>query len=420
MQIIFILCVFLFLLQSCQASEFPDAAPVPLLSQASGSPMQNHPSGPEDSQLLAVSPPCSESPCSNCSSFFPSDKTDETTETCVTKSPLVVLTRLSQDIVESSLVSSIIVTPGKSQTFARSGTSSPAGNCSNDTSRSSEEELPNVLSPTFPQRPRRSWQLEPRRLFMGKCSLLTPTSKEIEHSQNYLKGNLHVDCPGVLQEEAQQQSTFDHDTSPSEFRDQAEHGKNILLSAELTERTDLPESAPAICTLPWTDEKCQHEEPDVVHYYWGVPFCPKGIDPNKYTQVIMCQLEVYQKSLKRAQRQLLQKKPFGEPIVPNACSLRQRKLAKDKETSRQREDTDDQEGEDMDEKKEPDNVSWLLSRVNGESYKHPAGDVAEGGDSECGDEPASSSLQVSLPSLDNYESTKKEQSGQAFCCHAHS
>ncbi|XP_034298390.1 BRCA1-A complex subunit RAP80 isoform X3 [Pantherophis guttatus] len=404
-------------LSSCQASEFAAAAPLPLLSEALGSPGQNHPSGPEDSQLLAVSPPCSESPCSKCSSLFPSDKTDENTETHVTKSPLVVLTRLSQDIVESSLVSSIIVSPGKSQTFARSGTSSPAGNCSSDTSCSSEEELPIILSPTFPQRPRRSWQLEPRRLFMGKCSLLTPTSKEMEHSQNYLKGNLHVDCPGVLQKEAQQQSTFDHDTSPSEFRDQAEHGKNTLLSSELIERTGLPESAPAICTLPWTDEKCQHEEPDVVHYYWGVPFCPKGIDPNKYTQVIMCQLEVYQKSLKQAQRQLLQKKPFGEPIVPNSCSLRQSKFAKDKETSRQREDTDDQDGEDMDEKKEPDNVAWLLSRVNGESYKHPAGDVAEGRNSECGDESASSSLQASqvLFAEDMLEEREPVQITQSIC-----
>uniref|UniRef100_A0A2D4N3G0 BRCA1-A complex subunit RAP80 n=1 Tax=Micrurus spixii TaxID=129469 RepID=A0A2D4N3G0_9SAUR len=378
-------------LSSCQPSEFSAAAPVPLLSQASGSPAQNPPSGPEDSQLLAVPTSCSESPCSKCSFVSPSYKTDENRETDVTKSPLVVLRRLSQDIVKSSLVSSIIVSPVKNQPFTRSGTSSPAGNCSSDTSHSSEEELPIILSPTFPRRPRRSWQLAPRRLFMGKRSLLTPTGKEMEHSQNYLKENLHVDCPGVLQKEAQQQRNFDHDTSPSEFRDQAEHGKN----AELIENTGLPESAPAICTLPWTDEKCQHEEPGVVHYYWGVPFCPKGIDPNKYTQVIMCQLEVYQKSLKQAQQQLLQKKPFGEPIVPNSSSLRQRKLAKDAETSRQREDTDDQEGEDIDEKKEPDNVAWLLSRVNGESYKYPTGDVAEGRNSECGDESASSSLQAS-------------------------
>ncbi|XP_007435191.1 BRCA1-A complex subunit RAP80 isoform X2 [Python bivittatus] len=386
-------------LSSCQPSEFSAAAaPVPLLSQASGSPVQNHPSGPEDSQLLAVPLPCSESPCSNCSSRSLSDKADENRQTDVTKRPLVVLTRLSQDIVESSLVSSIIVSPGKSrnsQPFSRSDPSSPSGSSSSDTSPSAEEELPITMSPTFPQRPLGAWPLAPQRLFMGKCSLLIPTGKEMEHSQNYLKGNLRVDCSGVLQKEAQQQSTFDHDRNPSEFGDQFEHGKNTLLSAKFIERTGLPESAPPICTLPWADEKCQHEEPDVVHYYWGVPFCPKGIDPNKYTQVIMCQLEVYQKSLKQAQRQLLQKKRFGEPVVPNSCSRRRSELAKDEETSRQREDMDDQEGEDTDEKKEPENVSWLLSRVNGEPYKHPAQDLAEGSNSECGDEPAGSSSQAS-------------------------
>ncbi|KAM3845687.1 BRCA1-A complex subunit RAP80 isoform 3-T7 [Vipera latastei] len=378
-------------LSSCQPSELSAAAPLPLLSQASVCPGQNHPSGAEDSRLLEVPRPSSESPCS----LFPSDKADGNRQTDVTKSPLVVLTRLSQDIVENSLVSSIIVSPGNSQPFGRSGSSSPAGSCSSDSSRSAEEELPIIRSPTFPQRPRRPWQLAPRRLFSEKSSLLTPSYEEMEQSPNYFEGNLHLDCPGVLQKEVQRQSPFDRDGSPSEFRDQAERSENTRVSAELAERTGLPESALPICTLPWADEKCQREEPDVVHYYWGVPFCPKGIDPNKYTQVIMCQLEVYQKSLKRAQRQLLLKKPFGQPIVPNSRSLRQSELANDEETSRQREDTDDQEGEDMDEKKEPDNVSWLLSRVNGEFYKHPAQDVAEGSNSECGDEPASSSLQAS-------------------------
>ncbi|XP_063148173.1 BRCA1-A complex subunit RAP80 isoform X2 [Candoia aspera] len=381
-------------LSSCQPSEPSAMAPVPPLSQASASSVQSHPAGPEDSQPLAVLLPCSESPCSKCSSLSPSYNAEENRQTDATKRPLVVLTRLSRDIVESSLVSSIIVSPGKSQAFARSDPSSPAGSSSSDTSPSAEEELPITLSPTFPQRPLGAYPLAPWRLFMGKCSLLMPTSKEMEHSQNYLKGNLHVDCSGVPQKEAQQQSTFDHDRCPSGFGDQSEHGKSTLLSAEFIERTGLPESAPPICTLPWTDEKCQHEEPDVVHYYWGVPFCPKGIDPNKYTQVIMCQLEVYQKSLKQAQRQLLQKKQFGEPVVPNPCSLRRSELAKDEETSRQREGLDDQE-EDVDEKKEPGNVAWLLSRVNGEPHKHPAQDSAEGRNSGCRDEPASSSAQAS-------------------------
>ncbi|XP_056140843.1 BRCA1-A complex subunit RAP80 isoform X2 [Lampris incognitus] len=53
-----------------------------------------------------------------------------------------------------------------------------------------------------------------------------------------------------------------------------------------------------------------------VHYYWGVPFCPHGRDPDAYTQVILAQMEVYEKSLKQAQRGLLRKATWGEAILP--------------------------------------------------------------------------------------------------------
>ncbi|XP_044226418.1 BRCA1-A complex subunit RAP80 isoform X1 [Thunnus albacares] len=53
-----------------------------------------------------------------------------------------------------------------------------------------------------------------------------------------------------------------------------------------------------------------------VHYYWGVPFCPRGLDPDSYTQVILAQMEVYEKSLKRAQRCLLRKAEWGEAVLP--------------------------------------------------------------------------------------------------------
>ncbi|KAM4620888.1 uncharacterized protein uimc1 [Polymixia lowei] len=53
-----------------------------------------------------------------------------------------------------------------------------------------------------------------------------------------------------------------------------------------------------------------------VHYYWGVPFCPHGLDPDTYTQVILAQMEVYEKSLKQAQRGLLRKAEWGEAILP--------------------------------------------------------------------------------------------------------
>ncbi|KAF3841178.1 hypothetical protein F7725_007040 [Dissostichus mawsoni] len=54
-------------------------------------------------------------------------------------------------------------------------------------------------------------------------------------------------------------------------------------------------------------------EGPTVSYYWGVPFCPRGLDPDKYTQVIMAQMEVYEKSLKQAQRFLLRKAEWGGP-----------------------------------------------------------------------------------------------------------
>ncbi|XP_072517498.1 uncharacterized protein uimc1 isoform X2 [Salminus brasiliensis] len=53
-----------------------------------------------------------------------------------------------------------------------------------------------------------------------------------------------------------------------------------------------------------------------VSYYWGVPFCPRGQSPDDYTRVILGQLEVYEKSLKEAQHQLLHKAEWGLPLFP--------------------------------------------------------------------------------------------------------
>ncbi|XP_068186599.1 BRCA1-A complex subunit RAP80 isoform X2 [Antennarius striatus] len=53
-----------------------------------------------------------------------------------------------------------------------------------------------------------------------------------------------------------------------------------------------------------------------VHYYWGVPFCPGGLDPDHYTQVIVAQMEVYEKSLKQAQRRLLRKAGWRGAVLP--------------------------------------------------------------------------------------------------------
>lgn len=56
-----------------------------------------------------------------------------------------------------------------------------------------------------------------------------------------------------------------------------------------------------------------------ISYYWGVPFCPMGQNPDEYTRVIMCQMEVYEKSLKEAQRELLHKADWGQPVSDMSC-----------------------------------------------------------------------------------------------------
>ncbi|XP_059382681.1 BRCA1-A complex subunit RAP80 isoform X3 [Carassius carassius] len=60
------------------------------------------------------------------------------------------------------------------------------------------------------------------------------------------------------------------------------------------------------------------EKGECISYYWGVPFCPMGQNPDEYTRVIMCQMEVYEKSLKEAQRELLHKADWGQPVLPGS------------------------------------------------------------------------------------------------------
>ncbi|XP_078062926.1 uncharacterized protein LOC144488707, partial [Mustelus asterias] len=58
----------------------------------------------------------------------------------------------------------------------------------------------------------------------------------------------------------------------------------------------------------------------LVHYFWGIPFCPSSLDPDEYTSVILCQLETYEKCLKQAQSQLVKKLEFGPPVLPAPVS----------------------------------------------------------------------------------------------------
>ncbi|XP_045140622.1 BRCA1-A complex subunit RAP80 [Echinops telfairi] len=96
-----------------------------------------------------------------------------------------------------------------------------------------------------------------------------------------------------------------------------------------------------------------------VHYFWGIPFCPTGVDPNQYTKVILCQLEVYQKSLKMAQRQLLKKKGFGEPVLPLLPSVTQNEYGQGDQASENNEGiSEDMGDEDKEERQESRASVW--------------------------------------------------------------
>eukprot|EP00070_Physeter_catodon_P046730 XP_028353624.1 BRCA1-A complex subunit RAP80 isoform X4 [Physeter catodon] len=113
------------------------------------------------------------------------------------------------------------------------------------------------------------------------------------------------------------------------------------------------------CLPTPADAKGLQDIGGTVHYFWGIPFCPAGVDPNQYTKVILCQLEVYQKSLKMAQRQLLKKKGFGEPVLPRPPSLIQNECGQGDQASEKNERiSEDMGDEDKEERQESRASVW--------------------------------------------------------------
>ncbi|XP_055451797.1 BRCA1-A complex subunit RAP80 isoform X2 [Psammomys obesus] len=100
-----------------------------------------------------------------------------------------------------------------------------------------------------------------------------------------------------------------------------------------------------------------------VHYYWGIPFCPAGVDPNQYTRAILCQLEVYQKSLKMAQRQLLKKRGFGEPVLPRPPFLIQSECGQEDQTSEKNEGISEDMGDEAKEERQESRASVWHSKT---------------------------------------------------------
>ncbi|XP_068815267.1 BRCA1-A complex subunit RAP80 isoform X2 [Struthio camelus] len=392
-------------LNSCQPSDSSDATPE-LPAEAVGRPGQNHPAEQEGSEILGGLPLCPDTPRSECSSHSQSARADGNGQMDVARSPLVVLRRLSQEIVESSLVSSIIVSRGKDQPLTRSSEkpSSPAKSDSSSMLPSTLGEDLISLSPTFGRVTSGSWRLTPRRLFTSPCSPSKAAGHEAKEQPLPGTGPLvgeagagssavlwktwtmeQCDSPGRSCGEASTKHTW-----------QPRPGTGVCVSTEQAEQNEGPDSAPELCVLSVPEESRSKEEArDTVHYYWGIPFCPKGVDPNQYTKVILCQLEVYQKSLKQAQRQLLHKKEFGNPVVPSCSSLSQNELGKGDQISRENGVTDDTEDGDSEVQKESESITWLLPSKKREAGESPGQNVEEEKSSASDDEPTTSYCQVS-------------------------
>ncbi|NXS59536.1 UIMC1 protein, partial [Brachypteracias leptosomus] len=232
-----------------------------------------------------------------------------------------------------------------------------------------------------------SWRLTPRRLFTSPSSSSEATGHEPKEQL--------LPCTGHSVGEAGAESSA------------------TLWKSWTVEQCGSPRRS--LCLLNVAEEKHKQEEArDTVHYYWGIPFCPKGVDPNQYTKVILCQLEVYQKSLKQAQRQLLHKKEFGNPVVPSS-SLSQNELGKGEHISQENGVADDTEDGDPDGQKESESITWLLSskRREAESLGHS---MEEEKNSTSDDEPTTSYCQASqvLPAEDMREDGESMQIAQSI------
>ncbi|XP_009083488.1 PREDICTED: BRCA1-A complex subunit RAP80 [Acanthisitta chloris] len=395
-------------LNSCQPSDSSDATPQ-LSLEVLGKGGQSQPAEEEGSEILGGLALCPDTPGSECSSHSESSRADGNGQMDVARRPLVVLRRLSQEIVESSLVSGIIVSPGKGQPVTRSSEkpSSPGKSDSSNVLRSTLGEDLTSLSPTFGRVASGSWRLTPRRLFMSSSSSSEATGHEPKEQL--------LPCTGHSVGEASTGSSAmlwksritEWCDSPrrsgggagTKHTSQPRHTAKVSVSTEQAEQNEVSDSTPDLFTLTAEEKYKQEEARDTVHYYWGIPFCPKGVDPNQYTKVILCQLEVYQKSLKQAQRQLLHKKEFGNPVVPSS-SLSQNEFGKGEEVSRENGVADGTEDGDT-EGQESESITWFHPSKRREA-ESPGHSMEEEKNSTSDDEPTTSYCQASqaLPAGD--------------------
>ncbi|NXL37706.1 UIMC1 protein, partial [Glaucidium brasilianum] len=351
-------------LNSCQPLDSSDATPE-LSAEVLGLRGQSQPTEQEGGLAL-----CPDTPRSECSSHSQSTRADGNGQMDVTRSPLVVL-----------------------------------------------------RSPTFGRVTSGSWQLTPRRLFTRPSSSSEATDHKPKEQPLPCTGHSAGEAGAGSSATLWKSWTAEQCGSPrrsgggagTKHTSQPRHAAKVFVATEQAEQNQAPNSTPELCVLNAVEEKHKQEEArDTVHYYWGIPFCPKGVDPNQYTKVILCQLEVYQKSLKQAQRQLLHKKEFGNPVVPSS-SLSQNELGKGEQISTENGVADDTEDGDPDGQKESESITWLLPSKRREA-ESPGHSMEEERNSTSDDEPTTSYCQASqvLPTEDVHEDGEPMQIAQSI------
>ncbi|KAB0392232.1 hypothetical protein E2I00_011633 [Balaenoptera physalus] len=339
-------------LNSCRPSDASATRSRPL---AAGPSSQSHQEKTTDFGTTEGMSPCSGSFSSSIT--ISQGYHAESRYTEMSRIPLVVLKRLNQKVVEISLISSILLSPRKSQPLVKP-----------------KEEpffthiIPLnkkwfVLSPTFSQIPTGIWQLVPPSLFKGSHISQGNESEEREEPWDRTENTEEEPVSGSSGSwdqssqpvfENENVKCFDRCTGHLAERTQCgkpqeSTGRGCAFHKAAQGRGDTSRH----CLPTAADAKGLQDIGGTVHYFWGIPFCPAGVDPNQYTKVILCQLEVYQKSLKMAQRQLLKKKGFGEPVLPRPPSLIQNECGQGDQASEKNECiSEDMGDEDKEERQE--------------------------------------------------------------------
>lgn len=248
------------------------------------------------------------------------------------QNPKVLLRRLSQDIVESS---SVILSPNcKDPLSCTESCKASSLSQSNSNDFASVSPCKASLSPVFPVKSPYARKMIPCRLFPDKSSSAVNISDEIEGPS--------LSCSESAQLDFSSLRSISNKSDVTESASSS-HNVNICLKGSSMENAAMNNGdafSKHTCQSPANMLAKKQQNDCSVHYYWGIPFCPNGQDPNAYTQVILCQLEVYEKSLKTSQRQLLKKTKYDEPINLVASSERN-EHTKDSQGNLSQEDTEE-------------------------------------------------------------------------------